>query len=107
MSELVPEFDKATESANNFADEAMKSTGNMVGDFLKTGKESDKLGEEFEKTGEEAKKLSEEFKKAKPPPPQPPDKDKAKGGKDENILKSIEKLLKKNFDELKAYAHAT
>lgn len=105
MSELSPEFDKATDSTRNFADEAMKSTGNMVGDFLKTGKESDKLGEEFEKTGEEAKKLAEEFKKAKPPPPQPPGKDKET--KDGNILKSIEKLLEKNFDELKAYAHAT
>lgn len=105
MSELAPEFDKATDSTRNFADEAMKNTGDMVGDFLKTGKESDKLDEEFEKTGEEAKKLAEEFKKAKPPPPQPPGKDKET--KDGNILKSIEKLLEKNFDELKAYAHAT
>jgi len=102
MSELVPDFDKATESANNFADEAMKSTGNMVGDFLKTGKESDGLGEEFEKTGEEAKKLSEEFKKAKPPPPQPPGKDKG-GGKGKS-LDDIHTLLEKNLEEMRTYA---
>jgi len=102
MSELVPEFDKATESANNFADEAMESTGNMVGDFLKTGKESDKLGEEFEKTGEEAKKLSEEFKKAKPPPPQPPGK--GKGGGKGKTLDDIHKLLDDNLKEMRTYA---
>jgi len=105
MSELAPEFDKATESANNFADEAMKSTGDMVDNFLNTGKESEKLGEEFENTGKAAEKLTEEFKKGKPPPPQPPKKD--KDSKDNKILESIEKLLQKNFDELKAYAHAT
>jgi len=105
MSELAPEFDKATDSTRNFADEAMKSTGNMVDDFLKTGQESEKLGEEFENTGKAAEKLTEEFKKAKPPPPQPPEKD--KDSKDNNILQSIEKLLRDNFNELKAYAHAT
>ena len=107
MSELTPEFDKATDSTRNFADEAMKSTGNMVGDFLKTGKESDKLGEEFEKTGEEAKKMAEEFKKAKPPPPQPPGKDKGKGDKDNETLEKIRKLLDDNLKEMRAYAHAT
>jgi hypothetical protein len=102
MSELAPEFDKATESANNFADSAMKSTGDMVDNFLKTGQESDKLGEEFENTGEEAKKLAEEFKKAKPPPPQPPGKD--KGGGKGKTLDDIHKLLDDNLKEMRTYA---
>jgi len=103
MSELVPEFDGAQKGVANFSEGLTENSGNMIDDFLKTGKESDDLGQDFNKTGDEVEKFGEAVKKSTPPPSQ----DKARGAKDDGSLKSIEKLLEKNFDELKAYAHAT
>jgi hypothetical protein len=103
MSELVPEFDSAQKGVDNFSEGLTENSGNMIDDFLKTGKESDELGQDFNRTGDEVEKFGEAVKKSTPPPSQ----DKARGAKDDGSLKSIEKLLEKNFDELKAYAHAT
>lgn len=104
LSDLGTGFDSAMNNANNFADSITENAGNMVGDFLKTGGQSSDLGKEFDKTSEAAKELGEGLKKATPPPAPP---SKGRGERGEGSLASIEKLLQKNFDELKAYAHAT
>ena len=103
MSELVPEFDKAQEGVDNFSEGLTENSGNMIDDFLKTGKESDALGEDFDRTGDQVSEFGEAVRKSTPPPSSKRDG----AGGDKGSLGAIEKLLQKNFDELKAYAHAT
>lgn len=103
LSDLGTGFDEAMASATNLASSMTENSGNMVDDFLKTGTESSNLGDEFGKTSEAAKDLGEQLKKTSSPPPAGG----AKKGEGSGSLASIEKLLQKNFDELKAYAHAT
>lgn len=103
LSDLKTPFDDAMNSADNFADGMTENSGNMIGDFLKTGKESDELGKDFDRTGDEVNRFGEAVRKSTPPPSGKKDG----AGKDKGSLGSIEELLKKNFDELKAYAHAT
>ena len=98
----------AIESADKFSEGITKNGGNMVDDFLKGGDSADNLGDSLDDTAESAKDLSEELKKSGP-------RGKKSGGDDgggadgqgKGTLSSIETLLQKNFDELKAYAHAT
>ena len=98
----------AIESANKFSDGITKNGGDMVDGFIKAGQESGNLGDKIGDASESVNKFSEELKKVSgggggdggPA-------DRAKGGKETGSLSSIEKLLQKNFDELKAYAHAT
>ena len=105
LSELGTGFDEAMNNANDFAESMTENGGNMVDDFLKAGSQSSDLGNEFDKTSEAAKDLGESLKKAGTGGP------KGGGGVPESSgkgsLASIEKLLQKNFDELKSYAHAT
>ena len=105
LSELGTGFDEAMNNANDFAESMTENGGNMVDDFLKAGNQSSDLGNEFDKTSEAAKDLGESLKKAGTGGP------KGGGGVPESSgkgsLASIEELLQKNFDELKAYAHAT
>jgi hypothetical protein len=107
MSDLVPSFDSVMKGANNLADAIMENTGNMVGDFLNTGSKASDLGENFSDLGKSASDLADVIEKVKPGAG-PADQGGKKGGGDgAGSLASIEKLLQKNFDELKAYAHAT
>jgi hypothetical protein len=103
MSELVPEFDRAQEGVNNFSEGLTENSGNMIDDFLQTGRESDELGQDFNSTGNQVEKFGEAVRKSTPPPSGKKDG----AGGDKGSLGAIEELLKKNFDELKAYAHAT
>lgn len=105
LSDLGTGFGEATNNANNFADSMTESTGNMVDNFLKAGDESSGLGNSFDQTSKAVEDFGKQLEKAGPKPSE------AGGGKgakkDTGSLSSIEELLKKNFDELKAYAHAT
>ena len=103
MSELVPEFDKAQKGVDNFSEGLTENSGNMIDNFLKTGKESDALGKDFDRTGDKVSEFGEAVRKSTPPPSSKRDG----AGGDKGSLGAIEKLLQKNFDELKAYAHAT
>ena len=105
LSDLGTGFDGAMNNASNFADSMTENGGSMVEDFLNTGDKASNLGDDFSDLGKSAGDLAEKLKKsgggdggagAKP------SQDKGAGS-----LASIEKLLQKNFDELKAYAHAT
>jgi hypothetical protein len=108
LSNLKTPFDQAMKSADNFSNGMLESGGNMVENFLKGGDSASNLGNSLDDAAESAKNMSEEIKKSGP-----------RGGKsgggggggadggDKGSLSSIEKLLQKNFDELKAYAHAT
>jgi hypothetical protein len=105
LSDLGTGFDEAMNSASNLADSMTKNGGNMVDDFLKGGESASKLSDGLDKATDSVGKLSEELKKSGPSPgggARPGEK-----GKETGSLASIEKLLQKNFDELKAYAHAT
>ena len=103
LSNLKTPFEDAMNSADNFADGMIENSGNMIDDFLKTGKESDALGKDFDRTGDQVSEFGEAVKKSTPPPSSKRDG----AGGDKGSLGAIEKLLQKNFDELKAYAHAT
>jgi len=103
MYGLTPSFDKAMNGANNLADSMTENGGNMVDDFLSTGGEATDLGEGFYDLGESASDLSDRLKKTGGAGGGAGTGGAGKGGS----LASIETLLKKNFDELKAYAHAT
>lgn len=97
----------AIESANKFSEGITKNAGNMVDDFLKGGDSASKLGDSLDDTAESAKDLSEELKKSGPRGGKSGAGDGAPAGGDKGSLQSIENLLEKNFNELKAYAHAT
>ena len=97
MSELVPEFDKAQKGVDNFSEGLTENSGNMIDDFLKTGKESDDLGQDFDRTGDEVNRFGQAVKKATPPPSQ----DKGKAGKG---LGDIYALLDENLKEMRTYA---
>jgi hypothetical protein len=109
LSDMGTGFDQAMKSAENFAGGMVENGGNMVDQFLKAGQESGNLGDNFKDAGDAVNKFSEELKKV----PTAGDtgtaagKGKGGGGGETGSLSSIEKLLQKNFDELKAYAHAT
>jgi len=102
-------LDQAIDSANKFTDKMTENGGNMVDNFLKSGKSADNLGEKIDDATDSVNKFSKELQKA----PTAGDtgtaagKGKGGGGGETGSLSSIEKLLQKNFDELKAYAHAT
>ena len=68
------------------------STLDLGKDMTSAGSESDLLGKSFAELGKVADNLTDKL-----------DKDK----KDNETLNKIHTLLEKNFDELKAYAHAT
>jgi X-X-X-Leu-X-X-Gly heptad repeat protein len=105
LSNLKTPFDEAMNSASNLAKSMTENGGNMVDDFLKGGDSASKLSDGLDQATDSVGKLSEEIKKSGPSPgggARP-----GEGGKETGSLASIEKLLKKNFDELKAYAHAT
>jgi ABC-type transporter Mla subunit MlaD len=103
LSDLGTGFDQAMDSANNLADSMTQNGGNMVDSFLQASDKSSDLGSSFDETGKSLQNFSRQLEKTTPPPSDRGTKDKEGTGS----LKSIEKLLKKNFDELKAYAHAT
>jgi hypothetical protein len=106
LSDLKTPFDEAMNSANDFAQGMIQNGGNMIDDFLKTGDQSSKLGDSFDETGKALNDFGKELQKSGPKPSGAGAK--AGTGKDDKgSLSSIEKLLQKNFDELKAYAHAT
>lgn len=106
LSDMGTGFENAIDNANNFADSMMQNTGNMVDNFLKAGSESNNLGDDFGETGKAVEDFGNKIQKAA----QAPSKREgggAGGTEGKGSLASIEKLLQKNFDELKAYAHAT
>jgi hypothetical protein len=92
-------------SAENFAGGMVENGGNMVDQFLKAGQQSGNLGDKIGDATDSVNKFSEELKKV--PTAGGAGAGQGKGGKETGSLSSIEKLLQKNFDELKAYAHAT
>jgi len=105
LSDLKTPFDEAMSSASNFADGMIENGGNMVDSFLKSGNESSNLGDSLGKT---SKAVDDFGKQLKTPLGVPPSAGGGvAGGKGKGSLSSIEELLQKNFDELKAYAHAT
>jgi len=104
LSDLSPSFQSAMDSATNLADSIMENSGNMVEDFMNTGSSASDLGGDFSDLGKSANDLSDQLKKSSGGG--------GGGGKPSGdgaggSLASIEKLLQRNFDELKAYAHAT
>jgi flagellar hook-basal body complex protein FliE len=104
LSEMGTGFDEAINNANNFAESMTENTGSMVDDFLKAGNESSNLGDALGETGKALDEFGKELKRTSPGG----GAGRGEGaGKGEGSLASIEKLLQKNFDELKAYAHAT
>jgi hypothetical protein len=108
LSEMGTGFDEAINNANNFSDSMTKNGGNMVDDFLKGGDSASNLGDSLDDTAESAKDLSEELKKSGPRGEKSGgDRGGGADGQGKGTLSSIETLLQKNFDELKAYAHAT
>ena len=107
-SNMGDSLGNAIESANNFSDSMTKNGGNMVDDFLKGGDSASNLGDSLDDTAESAKDLSEELKKSGPRGEKSGgDGGGGADGQGKGTLSSIETLLQKNFDELKAYAHAT
>ena len=108
LSEMGTGFDEAMSSASNFSNGMIENGGDMVDGFLKAGQESGNLGDKIGDASESVNKFSEELKKVSGGGGGAgAAADRAKGGKETGSLSSIEKLLQKNFDELKAYAHAT
>jgi hypothetical protein len=104
LSEMGTGFDEAINNTNNFAESMTENTGSMVDDFLKAGNESSNLGDALGETGKALDEFGKELKRTSPGG----GAGRGEGaGKGEGSLASIEKLLQKNFDELKAYAHAT
>jgi hypothetical protein len=105
LSDMGTGFDEAMSSASNFADGMIESGGNMVVGFLRSRNESLNLGDSLGKT---SKAVDDFGKQLKTPVGVPPSVGGGvAGGKGKGSLSSIEELLQKNFDELKAYAHAT
>ena len=108
LSEMGTGFDEAMSSASNFSNGMIENGGDMVDGFLKAGQESGNLGDKIGDASESVNKFSEELKKVSGGGGGAgAAADRAKGGKETGSLSSREKLLQKNFDELKAYAHAT
>jgi methyl-accepting chemotaxis protein len=108
LSEMGTGFDEAMSSASNFSNGMIENGGDMVDGFLKAGQESGNLGDKIGDASESVNKFSEELKKVSGGGGGAGvAADRAGGGKETGSLSSIEKLLQKNFDELKAYAHAT
>ena len=107
-SNMGDSLGNAIESADKFSEGITKNGGNMVDDFLKGGDSADNLGDSLDDTAESAKDLSEELKKSGPRGEKSGgDGGGGADGQGKGTLSSIETLLQKNFDELKAYAHAT
>jgi len=102
MSELAPEFDRAQRGVDNFSEGLTENSGNMIDDFLQTGRQSDDLGQDFDATGGEVEKFGEAVKKASPPPSQDPSK--GRGKKADDPLTKIHTLLEKNLEEMRTYA---
>jgi hypothetical protein len=107
LSDMGTGFDQAMKSAENFAGGMVENGGNMVGNFLKAGQESSNLGDKIGDATDSVNKFSEELKKVPTAGEAGTAAGKGRGGGETGSLSSIEKLLQKNFDELKAYAHAT
>ena len=105
LSALDPSLQSAMDSVTNLADSIMENSGNMVEDFMNTGSSASDLGGDFSDLGKSANDLSDQLKKSS-------GGGGGGGGKPSGdgaggSLASIEKLLRDNFNELKAYAHAT
>jgi hypothetical protein len=107
LSDMGTGFDQAMKSAENFAGGMVENGGNMVDQFLKAGQESRNLGDKIGDATDSVNKFSEELKKVPTAGEAGTAAGKGKAGGETGSLSSIEKLLQKNFDELKAYAHAT
>lgn len=99
MSELVPEFDRAQKGVDDFSKGLTENSGNMIDDFLNTGKESNELGKDFRESGGEVQKFGEAVKKNTPPP------SKDRGSKSDDPLTKIHKLLEDNLKEMRTYAY--
>jgi len=107
LSDMGTGFDQAMKSAENFAGGMVENGGNMVDQFLKAGQQSGNLGDKIGDATDSVNKFSEELKKVPTAGEAGTAAGKGRGGGETGSLSSIEKLLQKNFDELKAYAHAT
>jgi len=101
LSDLGTDFDSAMESADNFSKGLTENSGNMIDDFLNTGKESDELGKDFNETSDEVNRFGEAVKKNTPPPQA---KETGKGSKSDDPLTKIHKLLEDNLKEMRTYA---
>jgi hypothetical protein len=105
LSDMGTGFDQAMSSASNFANGIIESGGNIIDNFLMAGQESSNLGDKMGDATDSVNKFSKELEKATTAGGAGAGQ--GGGGKETGSLSSIEELLKKNFDELKAYAHAT
>jgi hypothetical protein len=105
LSDMGTGFDQAMSSASNFANGIIESGGNIIDNFLMAGQESSNLGDKIGDATDSVNQFSKELKKATTAGGAGAGQ--GRGGKETGSLSSIEELLKKNFDELKAYAHAT
>jgi len=103
LSDLGTDFDSAMESADNFSKGLTENSGNMIDDFLNTGKESNELGKDFNKTSDEVNRFGEAVKKNTPPPSN--DGRTGKGSKSDDPLTKIHKLLEDNLKEMRTYAY--
>jgi hypothetical protein len=102
LSDLGTDFDSAMNSADTFSRGLTENSGNMIDDFLNTGKESDELGKDFNKTSDEVNRFGEAVKKNTPPPSK--DRETGKGSKSGDPLTKIHQLLEDNLKEMRTYA---
>jgi len=103
LSDLGTDFDSAMNSADIFSRGLTENSGNMIDDFLNTGKESNELGKDFNKTSDEVNRFGEAVKKNTPPPSK--DGGTGKGSKSDDPLTKIHKLLEDNLKEMRTYAY--
>jgi len=99
LSDLNTGFDDAMKSADNFSSGMTENSGNMIEDFLDTGKSSSDLADEFDKASEAVDDFS---KKTSASGERGAGAGKGKGeGKG---LGDIYDLLEKNLEEMRTYA---
>ena len=101
LSDLGTDFDSAMESADSFSRGLTENSGNMIDDFLSTGKESGELGKDFAESGEEVQKFGDRLNEVAPPPSEKT----GKGSKSNDPLTKIHKLLEDNLKEMRTYAY--
>ena len=101
LSDLNTGFDDAMKSADNFSSGMTENSGNMIEDFLDTGKSSSDLASEFDKASEAV----DDFTKTTSASGERGGGGGAAGGKrGEKGLGDIWELLNKNLTEMRTYA---
>jgi hypothetical protein len=105
LSDLGTDFDGAMKSADMFSEGLLESSGNMIGDFLKTGDSSSSLGENFDNASESVEDFTGAIEEAVGGVGGGGGAGGGKGKKaQEKGLNDIYKLLDDNLKEMRTYA---